>query len=355
MTDSSLPEKSLEQQYAEAAQPFIDNGGPHNTDTFKVKSARYFVEINTQCNLHCSMCIVDNRVGHEHQKGLMDMELLPKILDKIQSENPKAIILMYGNSEPFLHPHLPECIAEVRKRGLGCEVSSNLNHVNRLEDFFAAKPSLLFISLSGFTQDVYVRAHQGGNIDKVKANMQLVAKAWEGHHDVAVIVHYHKYRDNTHPEELWAMWHYAKELGFNFTTSWARVISMENSIQYLRGLDQNPAAWEWADKFPPVTEKFSKNIDRLSINPDKAKRMYAEYPVANVCPIGDAFSFVRHDGQASLCACVADRRLLLGNYLEMTQDQLSEARRNHSFCQECQHHRMNLYFHIIKPKEFDPT
>jgi hypothetical protein len=88
-------------------------------------------------------------------------------------------------------------------------------------------------------------------------------------------------------------------------------------------------------------------MERLKINPTKAREMYEKYPVRKVCPVGDMFTFIRHDGKTSLCACVADRRISIGDFLDTPAETLSEQRRGHSICGQCQKYRMNLYFHIV--------
>ena len=147
--------------------------------------------------------------GYEHQTGIMAPDLMEKILDKIALENPKAMIMLYGNSEPFLHPRLVECIASVKRRGLNAQMSTNLNFVRRLDELLAARPDMIIISLSGFTQEVYVKGHAGGDIEKVKANMRLIAEANAkliqsdgGGPGVDIQINYHLYNDNQHEAEL---------------------------------------------------------------------------------------------------------------------------------------------------------
>lgn len=278
---------------------------------------------------------------------------MERCIDKIKSENPEAIVFLYGNSEPFLHPKLPECIAAVKARGLRCELSSNLNYVQRVPETLDARPDFMIISLSGFTQEVYVRGHDGGQIDKVKANMVIVAEANKTR-QIPISVNYHIYRDNEH--ELGAMKEYASSLGIGFFTSKARAISMENAIQYCREQDQAATTYEvqegqpdWNAILPPVSEQWRGTMERLQIPPTAAREMYQSYPLREVCPVGagSMFTFIRHDGKTELCACVADRRITIRNYLDMTPDKMIEQRTGHAICQQCLKYRLNLYFHIV--------
>lgn len=348
----------LEQAYREASRPFHEGGGAITKREIEMHSWRYFLEVNSACQLKCPSCTKGNMDGYDHKTGIMDTELMERCIDKIKSENPEAIVFLYGNSEPFLHPRLPECIAAVKSRGLRCELSTNLNHIQRVDETLAAKPDFIIISLSGFTQDVYVRGHQGGRIEKVKANMVELGKA-NSRYRIPISVNYHVYKDNQHEIEL--MRSYAAEHGIGLFTSNARAISMENAIQYLREGDGNPpfevqeGRPDWNVALPPVTQQWKDTMDRLKIPPQRAREMYAHYPVAPVCPVGAGgmFTFIRHDGKTSMCACVADRRITVGDYLDTTPEQMIEQRTGHAICKMCLHYRTNLYFHIVDREKWD--
>jgi hypothetical protein len=197
----------------------------------------------------------------------------------------------------------------------------------------------------------------------VKENMKLVAatRASLGS-TVPVLVHYHLYQDNW-GEEFDKMKAFATELGFTITVSWARSISMEKTIQYLRykekkttgavpPLKVSPAGYGGKEAlislFPEVTETFLKDIDRLGITPDEASNIYKKYPEPTVCPVGDMFTYIRYDGSVSLCSCVSDTRLTVAsNFLEVTQDQLHRRRRFNPLCRECLRYKMHMYYHIV--------
>ncbi len=327
------------------------------------------MECNSACNLRCPTCTKGNTeeihgLKYEHQTGVMDWELMERILDKIKSENPNAIIFLYGNSEPALHPKLPECILAIHKRGLHPEISTNLNLLRRLDDLLAAKPDLMIISLSGFTQEVYVKGHAGGNIERVKENMRTIAEANNRISEdrrVDIRVNYHVYLDNEH--EIAPMREYAQNLGLGFFTSMARAISMENAIQYCRAHDPKAEPFEvYKDEpnlnwiLPPSGETYEKTMQRLKIPPTNAREMYKDIPESQICPVGAGgmFTFIRHDGQTSLCACTADRRLKLTDYLDTTPEQMIEQRKDHSFCKQCLHYKTNMYFHLVDREKWEP-
>lgn len=347
----------IQHEHDEAAIPFYEGGGAIGVAQSRLRSWRYFLEINSACNLRCPTCTKGNMKGYDHQTGLMEEGLMHRILDKIKVENPNAIVFLYGNSEPFLHPKLAECILAIKARGLHPEMSSNLNHINRVPDVLAANPDFVIISLSGFTQPVYVKGHAGGDIEKVKANMRIVAELNNQipmPNRVKIAVNYHVYNDNDH--EIGLMKEYATNLGLGFFTSLARAISMENAIQYCRAHDLESTQFEiqdgrpdWNQALPPLGQTYIDAMARLKIPPTKARDMYQDIPLRKVCPVGagSMFTFIRHDGKTSMCACVADRRITVGDYLDTTPEQMIEQRTGHAICKQCLKYRTNLYFHIV--------
>lgn len=355
----------MQKAYDDACIPYVD--GAITADVTKLRAWRYFLEINSLCSLHCPTCTKGNQnfvdgLKYDHQTGIMEPELMEKILDKIKLENPNAIVFTYGNSEPFLHKKLYECIASIKRRGLNAQLSTNLNYVHHLDELLAAKPDLIIISLSGFTQEVYVRGHAGGNIEKVKANMRLIAEAnIRRGSDINILVNYHVYDYNQH--EVATMEEYAKTLGIGFFTSIARAISIENSIQYCRSKDPDATPFEiqegkqdWNKLLPPVGQTYIDTMAHIRIPPDKAREMYQNIPVSDVCPVGAGmlFTFIRHDGKTQMCACTADRRITIGDYLDTTPDQMIEQRTGHSVCKQCIKYRLNLYFMICDRDKWIP-
>jgi MoaA/NifB/PqqE/SkfB family radical SAM enzyme len=349
-----------EQQKAfdDAAIPFID-GGAITVEHTRMKSWRYFLEINSLCNLHCPTCTKGNQEGYDHLTGIMDPDLMERILDKIAMENPQAIVFCYGNSEPFLHPRLAECIASIKRRGLNAQFSTNLNYIRNVGEVLAAKPDFVIISLSGFTQEVYVKGHAGGNIEKVKANMKVLG-TFNQFHKIDIQVNYHVYNDNQHEVEL--MREFAKECQLGFFTSYARAISMENAIQYNRSLDPAATPFElregkpdYNDLLPPIGQTYIDAMKRLVIPPTESREMYKDIPAPPECPIGTMFQFIRHDGKTEMCACVADRRLVLGDFLETSQDERVAQRMHHPICQQCSKYKLRYYFHITDQKKWTPN
>lgn len=365
MTDiNKLTGPELDRLYREASAPYTQNSfiSPHY---FERKSWRYQVEFNTACNLKCPMCINGNRsFGYEGKQGVMSDDLMEKILDKIASENPQAHLMPYANSEPFLHPHYHKCIESLKRRGLTCEIATNLHYTKNLEATIAARPDLVLVSLSGFSQPIAERAHPGCDIELVKKNLQTLSEIRSRvFPKLLVVVDYHRYKYNLH--EIEPMRAYADALGFDFITVSGRVITMENAVQYLRHIeaqknggiqayDLGPGTLDLNRDFPPPNRPFLEQVEQLQFHPSGIPQLYAQYPQAEVCPVADLFVYIRYDGTVTLCGWTDDARLSLGNYLDMTPDQIRQARLGHPLCKECLRYRLNLYFHLVDRDKWSP-
>lgn len=346
--------EELQQEYALSARPYIETTGPVPWNNYLgMRSWRYVLEISSMCNLRCTLCHAGNREGYEYKSGIMEMDLFHRIVDKIQTENPDAIVCCYVNSEPFLHPHLADCIRYIRGKGLKCEVATNLNYMVDVDAVLAAQPTLFSVSVSGWSQEVYQRAHKGGDVEKVKRHMKELSEAYKrGGYTFPFGLSYHKYNDNQGDEEMGEMRRYAESLGYMFMISWGRVICIENTVQALRQIEGRTEPYEIKDgmnlneMLPPAKPEFIEGMERLKFHPKNAMKFYDRWPVSKVCLISEVFTEIRHDGRVQLCAWTDDMRLTLGNYLDMTIQQIAEARRGNPLCKECLRYRLNYYFHI---------
>ncbi len=137
---------------------------------------------------------------------------------------------------------------------------------------------------------------------------------------------------------------------------------MENAVQYCRSKDSEATPFEvqegrpdWNEVLPPVGETYKNIMDKLLVPPTKAREMYQHVPMSRVCPVGagSLFTFIRHDGKTQLCACSADRRITLKDYMDTTPDEMIEQRTGHSFCKECIKYRLNLYFMIANHPDWE--
>ncbi len=133
------------------------------------------------CKLYCAICWNRNRKGSGKQ---MELTTVQKILDKFG----RTRIGWYNWGEPLLHTEFPK-IAEMVKKSYSC-ISSSLS-LDLEDSYFDALHNfkVIYVSLSGMTEEVYKIYNRGGNFELVMSNLRkLVARnknrivlVWQGH------------------------------------------------------------------------------------------------------------------------------------------------------------------------------
>ncbi len=289
------------------------------------------IDIVGGCNLRCPSCPVGN-MGAVNPAGLMDKGLFAKILRKGRKEHRANIALLYNWTEPFLHPELPEFIRMVKKEGMICCISSNLNIARNVEEVVMAGPDSIRISLSGFTQDAYGISHVRGDIERVKKNMKLLSDLLKRHgrtKKTVVSVHFHKYLHNLH--EVEPMRAYAEELGFAWLENWAYYMPLEKAVQLTDGqIAQNERQFLESRFALPIAEAIAA-AEQL----DGHQR----------CTLLEDQLVIDHRGNLNLCCTVYDLKAnRLGTFLEMDEASIAKAKTNHPTCVRCGKQNLHLYF-----------
>jgi hypothetical protein len=266
------------------------------------------------------------------QRGLMEPDLLARILRKATSECRVERCSLFSWGEPLLNPRMPELIRTVREAGVVSYLSSNLNILPNADAIMAENPDNFRISLSGFSQEVYGYYHRGGDIEKVKTHMVELAEARKRHNATTrIYVYYHRYRDNLREELL--MRKFAAGLGFEFQPVWALFFPLEKILSY--------AGEE--DGLFAVTGEDLRLIERLAVPLDKALkagRLHREKP----CPLRDQALSLDCRGAVQLCCGVFDpRQFSIGNYLDIPLDEIQQIRQGHPMCGRCMAQGIHRY------------
>lgn len=296
-----------------------------------------YVDAFTSCNLRCPSCVVGDRnrkdlfPGKPHK--MMTPELLRQVLDKAAREISDIEGVGFFNwTEPLLHPQIASLVEEVSRRGLKCWVSSNLNILPDPHGLLAARPHEIIVSVSGFSQDVYVRGHKGGDIEAVKNNMLRISKAAAeslaaGNRTWLRLV-YHRYIDNAGDEQM--MKDYAESLGFAFSPCWAYVTAVERVLDIY--LDQRT--------YPQDREL----LGRLALPFHEALRNVSQKP-STTC--GHIEGRLVLDASADVYLCCASSGAatnIVGNFLTSSMQELTAAKRTHDLCGPCMTHSVMEYF-----------
>lgn len=299
-------------------------------DTRKVMGV--LVDVVGSCNLRCPSCPVGN-MGAVNPTGLIKKELLDQALEKANREYRIVNVALYNWAEALLHPELPELVRIVKKHGLRCLLSSNLNVLRNPDELFLSQPDELRISLSGFTQESYGKTHAGGDIERVKANMLRLSesKRKTKNHATRVYVYFHKYKHNLH--EVEPMRAYATELGFGWMESWAYFMPLEKAVACAE------------DRLSAADQAFVDSQFALPIRKAiEAAKQFKDEP----CQMYDNQIVLDLKGNAVLCCAVYDFKAnTLGSFLEMTPEQFAASKRNHSTCATCTKHGLHRYIDFL--------
>ncbi|MBI5634035.1 MAG: SPASM domain-containing protein [Nitrospirae bacterium] len=123
------------------------------------------------CNLQCPLC-PSWQDTTSRPKGKMDIHLFRKIMAEA---GPYIITVNLCNwGEPFLNPDLSEMIAVAKRYSIVTGLSTNLNYLpdDAAEQVMDAGIDIIVISLDGITQETYSKYRQGGELQKVLANIE---------------------------------------------------------------------------------------------------------------------------------------------------------------------------------------
>lgn len=294
----------------------------------------FYVDVFGFCNLRCPSCPVGNidDVGGYFTKGLMSPALLDAILAKANRECRVGSISLFNWSEPVLHPELPALIRLVRAYGNRAELSANLNRLPDPDGLMAAAPHLFRVSISGFRQEIYARAHRRGNIEAVKRNMERLAAARDRiGANVAIQVLFHRYRYNRDDEAPARA--FSEALGFEFSAAWA----MHQPAEKILALLDDPAA-----AIAPTADDHEV-VSSLSIDLRQAlARARAVAP--NDCRLLERQVVIDVAGDVFLCCGTTNSpRNRIGAYLDFGITEIQARKRAKTLCRACMGHGIHHY------------
>lgn len=312
-------------------------------------STNYYIEVLSHCNLRCTLCAHGHAQLFERAAGIMSLELFEKILDKIKEDSPSATVSPYHHCEPILHPQLPEMIRAIKARGFSATASFNWNFIRRLDDLLASGIDQIQISVSGFSQEIYQRAHVRGKIDSVKKNLVVLREAMDRLGvKPDIYLTYHMYKDNT-KEDYEHIKDFVESLGFTFFGTWARNISLELTLLYLHqsGLSRYIPPYgqkSWFADFPSLPQSFMDAMERIVYLPQDYLQGKFQSVTPLYCNIHKVSVNIRWNGKANLCFCAFDDRLVMGDFLTMPHEQYLATRNAHPVCLECRANNALFYF-----------
>lgn len=314
------------------------------------EAARYFVETLSECNLKCGLCSFGSREIFQRRKGMMNLELFRKILEKIAVESPHACVSPYHHSEPMLHPDLAEMIRIIKNHGLTCAIATNLNCAHGMKEMLEAGVDSISISVSGYYQETYQKSHVNGDIEKVKENLiQLRELMNLTGLKPDVSINYHMYKDNL-GDDFEQMQNFCKKLDFPFIPSWARSISIEMTLKYLRekGLSRYKGETiAWFNEIPPLTSRYLENMERIIYLPEDYINGKFRDIHGDECPMNRRDINIRWNGAVSFCCDAFDDRFMTFDYLTTPIERLYDMRSKSPMCKECLDNNYAFYSNYV--------
>jgi hypothetical protein len=222
-------------------------------------------------------------------------------------------------TEPFLHPELHVFQEHLKSMGVKTRLSSNLS-LRKIPHLIATLKHVddLFISTSGFTQQVHSFNHRKSNIDTVKWHLREIEHAKKlGIINTNVYVRFLDFGYNTH--EAITMKAYVEDMGFSFwqDAGWG------NPYEEIAG-DQS--------KFPDPTSATWRSTNE-ALNAIRQAR-----PCSFIQEDFPALSHVTLDCRGDVFICCGLRNIpetRVGNFLEDDLAVLHERRLTSVICKTC--------------------
>jgi MoaA/NifB/PqqE/SkfB family radical SAM enzyme len=262
------------------------------------------------CHLRCGTCIRGVR-GLQNTTGKMSLELFGRIADRLREQGFKRIGL-YNWTEPFLNPSIERFVARGKAAGFWVALSTtfSLPKIPNLEASLLAGLDLLTVSVSGFDQKTYEINHVGGVWDQVTANLYRLREIINRHPVRAHIdLRFLKFPYNAHQEPL--LRDFARELGIHF-----EVVEATG----------NPE---------PGAQIFPTNDD-LVRGGEQAAGLRSPEDEGKACELMFNQMAIDYAGNVFLCCAMPNYQAVrLGNFLEMSADEILFTKFTHPTCRGC--------------------
>jgi MoaA/NifB/PqqE/SkfB family radical SAM enzyme len=286
------------------------------------KPSTYLIEVASRCNLRCPSCPNGNYSRAHRPSENMDSDLFSRIIRRIADEVPHVDeIHLYNWSEPTLHPQLPDFVRQVKARRMPCVISTNLNvSGSRLEEVVVAGPDSIRVSISGSCQESYGITHEGGRIETVKSNMEvlhrIVASA-DAPPSVEVLYHLYTHNVGSELDEIASL---SERYGFRFFTCWAYLMPVEQQLAYLGGT---------------LNDRTTEFVQRLAVRPDEARAVSMRHATKK-CRLRDTQMAINADGSVDVCCAVfGERSVAVDSFLDADWREIAARKKRAAICLEC--------------------
>lgn len=213
--------------------------------------------------------------------------------------------------EPFLVTNLNEYAAAVKQYGLRCEVASTLS-LRVIDNLIECLKSvdMLWITTSGFSQEIYEINHVGGHVEYMISHSKEIAQAKrEGRIQTDILLRFLRFDYNEHEQEQ--VRDLALHLGFRFEVLIGSGHPMRKRVPADRGREIYDALGHFS-----------------------SSRKHE--PPGSICPLLFEHIAVNADGDVYQCSAHGYHEpLRIGPYLELSREEILLRRYNQPFCNSC--------------------
>jgi len=161
--------------------------------------SKLFVEVTTQCNLRCSMCVKQNEDG-----GVPEGSMSPAVFDALAPAFPHLdALVLSGIGESLLHPHLEAFIRKAKKllpegAWVGFQTNGMLLNDSRAASLVDAGLDRICLSLDAVSDDSFRSIREGGEMRDMESAFAALNKARSRHRkkDIRIGIEFVLMRDN---------------------------------------------------------------------------------------------------------------------------------------------------------------
>lgn len=170
------------------------------------------MEPATSCNLRCPEC-PSGAGSLTRPRGMMAAGEFRKVID--QAADRLAYLMLYFQGEPMMNPDIFAMIGHARQKNIYTTMSANGHFLDddNAHKLVASGLNRLVVSIDGTDQETYRKYRIGGDLEKVKDGVRMVAK-WKKElktHRPLLVIQFLVFSFNQH--QVPAMRQMARELG----------------------------------------------------------------------------------------------------------------------------------------------
>jgi radical SAM protein with 4Fe4S-binding SPASM domain len=208
-----------------------------------------FVDTMNVCNLRCPLCPTGTGMKGR-RKGKMERQVFERVLKEL---GPYARQMwLYNWGEPLLNPEIFDFVRQAARLGIRTKLSSNMNLFDEqmAEQMVRSGLGDLIISLDGVRAETYEAYRIGGNFERVKTNVRLLAKTKEALRSAQprTILQFIVFKHNEH--EVPAVKELAAELMVDDVEIFGGDIGGEGHTPYTGRAETRQLAEKWLSRNP---------------------------------------------------------------------------------------------------------